>query len=56
MDKEEYLEKLVDDFGTVNGYSIEEKFEFSEILKMLIEANEKEGTHEEIINLIIQNS
>lgn len=56
MNKEEYLDKLVDDFGTINEYSIDEKFEFSEILKMLIEVNERDGSHEEIINLIIKNS
>ena len=56
MNKEEYLEKLVDDFGEINGYSEEEKIEFSEMLKILFKVNENEGSHEEIINLIIKNS
>ncbi len=53
MNEEEYLEKLVADFGELNGYTIEEKNEFLEMLKRLISLNENEGSHEDIINLII---
>ena len=56
MNKEEYLEKLVADFGELNGYSEDEKIEFYEMIKMLIKVNEGESSHEEMIDLIIKNS
>lgn len=56
MNKDQYLEKLVNDFGQINQYTEDEKIEFYEMLKMLIKVNENEGSHEEIINLIIKNS
>jgi len=54
MNEEEYLEKLVDDFGEINGYTIKEKKEFSDVLKKLITINDNDGTYEEIINIIIE--
>jgi len=54
MNEEEYLEKLVDDFGEINGYTINEKTEFSDVLKKLIRINDNDGTYEEIINIIIE--
>ena len=54
MNEEEYLEKLVDDFGEINGYTINEKKEFSDVLKKLIKINDNDGTYEEIINIIIE--
>jgi hypothetical protein len=54
MSEEEYLEKLVDDFGEINGYTINEKKEFSDVLKKLITINDNDGTYEEIINIIIE--
>ena len=54
MNEEEYLEKLVDDFGEINGYTINEKKEFSDVLKKLIRINDNDGTYEEIINIIIE--
>jgi hypothetical protein len=56
MNKEQYLEKLVSDFGEINQYTEDEKYEFYEMLKILIKVNEDKGSYEEIINLIINNS
>lgn len=56
MNEKEYLKKLVDDFGEINGYTKEEKNEFLKILTQLMILNENEGSHEEIINLIIKKS
>jgi hypothetical protein len=53
MSEEEYLEKLVNDFGEINGYTNEEKKEFSDVLKKLIKINDNEGNYKEIINIII---
>lgn len=54
MNEEEYLEKLVEDFGEINGYSSEEKNEFSTVLKNLMALSDKEGSFEEIIEIIIK--
>jgi hypothetical protein len=54
MNQEEYLEKLIADFGSINGYSDEEKNEFLEMLKLLLVINESESNLEDIINLIIK--
>ena len=54
MSEEEYLEKLVDDFGEINGYTNNEKNEFSGVLKKLITINENDGSYEEIIKIIIE--
>jgi hypothetical protein len=54
MNQEEYLEKLITDFGDINGYSNEEKKEFLEMLKLLLELNDSESNLEDIINLIIK--
>lgn len=53
MNQEEYLEKLIADFGTINGYTDEEKKEFLEMLKLLLVINESESNLEDIINSII---
>ncbi|MCG1037710.1 hypothetical protein [Polaribacter sargassicola] len=54
MNEEEYLEKLVKDFGKINGYSSEEKNEFSTVLKKLMAVEDKEGSFDEIIEIIIK--
>ena len=54
MNQEEYLEKLVADFGDINGYTKEEKNEFLEMLKLLLDINDSESNLEDIINLIIK--
>jgi hypothetical protein len=54
MNQEEYLEKLVSDFGDSNSYAEDEKKEFLEMLKLLLEINEDESNLENIINLIIK--
>jgi hypothetical protein len=54
MSEEEYLEKLVNDFGEINGYTYEEKKEFSDVLKKLITVDNNEGNYKEIINTIIE--
>ncbi|EAQ42519.1 hypothetical protein [Polaribacter sp. MED152] len=54
MNEEEYLEKLVEDFGEINGYSSEEKNQFSTMLKKLMAINDMEGSFEEIIEIIIK--
>jgi hypothetical protein len=54
MNQEEYLEKLVTDFGEINGYTEVEKREFFDMLKLLISLNENENSLEEIMNLIIK--
>lgn len=54
MNEEEYLEKLVEDFGEINSYSSEEKNEFSGLLKKLIEINNNDGSYEDIIKIIIE--
>jgi hypothetical protein len=54
MSEEEYLEKLVDDFGEINGYSSDEKNEFSGVMKKLIAINDNDGSFEEIIKIIIE--
>tara|TARA_B110000902_G_scaffold265805_1_gene351253 strand:+ start:1137 stop:1307 length:171 start_codon:yes stop_codon:yes gene_type:complete len=56
MSEEEYLEKLVNDFGENQDYTNDEKKEFSDILKKLITINNNDGTYEEIINIIIKKS
>jgi hypothetical protein len=53
MKEEEYLEKLVEDFAELNGYSSEEKNEFSNMLKNLMAINNKNGSYEDIIEIII---
>ena len=56
MNEEEYLNKLVNDFGKINNYSIGEKKEFFEMLKFLLALNENDGSHEDIIKLITKKS
>ena len=50
MNEKEYLQKLVDDFGEINGYTKDEKIEFYEMLEILLSLNENESSHQEIIN------
>ena len=54
MSEKKKKKKLVDDFGEINGYTINEKKEFSDVLKKLIKINDNDGTYEEIINIIIE--
>ena len=56
MNQEEYLERLVADFGEINKYTEEEKKEFFNMLKLLISLNENENSLEEIMNLIIKEA
>ena len=56
MNQNEYLEKLVSDFGDINSYTEIEKKDFFEMLKLLVEANDNEGNFEDIINLIIKKN
>ena len=54
MNEEEYLDKLIEDFGEINHYSSEEKKEFATVLKKLTAIKDKEGSFEEIIKIIIK--
>lgn len=57
MKEEQYLEKLVNDFGTIQGFTFEESSEFLGVLNKLLELNvsdENASSTEEIINLIIK--
>lgn len=54
MNQEEYLEKLIADFGNINGYTDEEKKEFLEMLKLLLKIKDNESNLEDIINLLIK--
>jgi hypothetical protein len=59
MKEEQYLEKLVNDFGVIQGFTSEESSEFLWILNKLLThniANDKEFSNEEIINLIINKN
>ena len=53
MNENEYLARLVDDFGNSQNYTNDEKKEFLEMLQLLIELNNNENNSEDIINLII---
>lgn len=53
MNENEYLARLVDDFGNSQNYTNDEKKEFLEMLQLLIELNNDEINSEDIINLII---
>jgi hypothetical protein len=58
MKEEQYLEKLVNDFGINQGFTPEESSEFLGVLSKLLTRNmdnENETSNEEIINLIINN-
>ena len=57
MTKEEYLEKLVNDFGALQGFDKDESDEFLIVLKKLLKhkiSDDSEPSNEDIINLIIQ--
>jgi hypothetical protein len=57
MKEEEYLEKLVNDFGETQGFDEKESSEFLGVLNKLLELNvsaENELSTEDIINLIIK--
>ena len=54
MNEEEYLDKLIEDFGELNEYSNEEKIEFSNVLKKLTSIMDKEDSFEEIIAIILE--
>lgn len=56
MNKDQYLKKLVDDFGDKQEYTIEEKNKFFNMIYLLLESDENNKSQEEIIKLIIQNS
>lgn len=56
MNENEYLARLVDDFGNSQNYTNDEKKEFLEMLQLLIELNNNENNSEDIINLIINKN
>ena len=56
MNENEYLARLVDDFGNSQNYTNDEKKEFLEMLQLLIELNKNENNSEDIINLIINKN